>query len=1400
MVTKSVKKLQLQLNQVTAAMPDLKDNEHWPKVQTGLKHLSQRIAIQESLLALATAISNTMSSIEHVDQLLPNFVQLIEKKFDFAYVGLFLVDETNQWIKLKAETTNAGISEIRNDKIEDASTIGQAIRQQSPCLVKTTDQISELVVPLNNRGQTIGALKIQSRTRGIFSKRNMRLFMFLADQLASAIQNARLLAGTDQQLEQLVTLYNINMRIGSHLDVNVLLNEIAQVSVKLVNADMAIIRLLEPTNKQFRIKAAYNLPKKIKLDQAEKLGTGVNAVVLQTQQPVVANNWPDHPFALEHGGTVNQYGNVLALLNVPMALQHEVIGTIEVYSFSKLQAFGENDLYVLSLLASQTAIAVENAKLLTHAENNRRFLKTIIDHIPDPIFIKDKNHIWIEMNEANADVIGKPAQEIIGQTDRDHFSPEWTQEFYRRDNEVIATNRIYEYEDRTVWADGKEHIAYTRLIPLPDASGQPSYVLGISHDITDQLAKATENTRLVEKVQQELVERERAEQASRANEKKYRELVENANSIIFRMDTQGRVTFFNKFAQEFFGYSEEEILGHPIFKTIVPEVDTSGQALKEMVEGILQRPEQYASNENENVRRNGERVWVSWANKAIVDDSGQIVEILCIGNDITERRKALADRELAQRALATRERYLATQLNIQNYLLAYRGDSSPYDKILKLLGRVSGAGRVRVFENHFNGQEKVGLSQRAEWCAKGVRSQINNPVFQNINYEKFLPRWLNILGQGGIISGTAASLPEAEQAILEPQEILAILILPLMVSGEFFGFISFENCRETRAWDASEINLLRAAASSISLWQERRQAEESLLKALKRTESLYRIGNTIATGTEASATFETVLGEYLRLVNLKWGAISLVNKASVQKIQTLYLDGQPTQTDMVIPVEAPIFQHLLKNPTPLIIGDTYLHPLTKDTLHVRSQFPARSLLYIPISLRGQVIGVLAVGSAKKDYNFSQSDVEIGQVVTDQLAIWLENRQLLAEAQYRSDRLQTAAEVSRAASSILDVDELINTSVNLIQDQFGFYYVGLFLVDEAGAWAVLRAGTGEAGKRQLAQGHKLRVGGESMIGWSVQNRVARIALDVGQDAVRFKNPALPDTHSEMALPLISGKEVLGALTIQSTERGAFSDEDITLLQTMADQLAIAIKNARLFENVIQTQAKAETRLQETLALQQLSAALASTLQKSEILQVFFDACIKEIDFEYVQFCLVDKSKNCIRAIAGVGVSESNIKRANRPLDSNDILADIVRTGKTEIISGWDDRFHKETFEAEGHANWVRVFMPIILRQENIGVVEAGFNKNTNKRFENTQLRLLKAFINQTALALDNAERYEASLKQAKREALIKEITTKVRASTDLDAILQTTVKEIGDAIGSRRTSIQLNSSSRDSGHN
>jgi len=173
---------------------------------------------------------------------------------------------------------------------------------------------------------------------------------------------------------------------------------------------------------------------------------------------------------------------------------------------------------------------------------------------------------------------------------------------------------------------------------------------------------------------------------------------------------------------------------------------------------------------------------------------------------------------------------------------------------------------------------------------------------------------------------------------------------------------------------------------------------------------------------------------------------------------------------------------------------------------------------------------------------------------------------LQQAERRARLLEAANQVGKQVTSILSLEELLPKTVDIICEAYGFYYAGVFLLDENGRYAVLRAGHGEAGKAMLAANYRLEIGPHSMISWCIENRQARIALDVGEDAVHFKNPYLPKTRSEMALPLIVGERALGAVTVQSEAERAFSDEDILTLQTMADHLAIAINNARLLQDL------------------------------------------------------------------------------------------------------------------------------------------------------------------------------------------------------------------------------------------
>ncbi len=181
---------------------------------------------------------------------------------------------------------------------------------------------------------------------------------------------------------------------------------------------------------------------------------------------------------------------------------------------------------------------------------------------------------------------------------------------------------------------------------------------------------------------------------------------------------------------------------------------------------------------------------------------------------------------------------------------------------------------------------------------------------------------------------------------------------------------------------------------------------------------------------------------------------------------------------------------------------------------------------------------------------------------------------------RTVQLQTAADVARAATSILDINELLPTVVELIREHFEYYYVGMFLIEEStDEWAVLRAATGETGRKMIELGHRLKLEDSSMIGWCITHRQARIALDVGEDAVRFANPRLPLTRSEIALPLIAHGEVIGAMTIQSEKPSAFSAVDITTLQAMADLVANALENARLFTERVHLNRELETQNEE-----------------------------------------------------------------------------------------------------------------------------------------------------------------------------------------------------------------------------
>jgi GAF domain-containing protein len=274
-------------------------------------------------------------------------------------------------------------------------------------------------------------------------------------------------------------------------------------------------------------------------------------------------------------------------------------------------------------------------------------------------------------------------------------------------------------------------------------------------------------------------------------------------------------------------------------------------------------------------------------------------------------------------------------------------------------------------------------------------------------------------------------------------------------------------------------------------------------------------------------------------------------------------------------------------------------------------------LGLPLIVASELVGVLAI---ENDAPFPGPAVQLLRTVAGPVAIaihnlvQLEKVQAALQTQSRQQvQLQAAAEIAAAATSTLQLDELMQQSVDLIRARFGYYFVGIYLVDQETQNAVLKAGTGEAGQRQMAGGHQMTVGGQSAIGATTSDGLPRIVQDVTLEKEWSPNPHLPDTSSELVLPLRVRDHIIGALTVQGDSAHAFSPQLVGTLQTMSDQLAVAIENTQL---VIM----AEARVKQQQRLNEISAQLHRATDVPEIIGIGLQALSERLANCEVQLSL------------------------------------------------------------------------------------------------------------------------------------------------------------------------------------
>lgn len=309
---------------------------------------------------------------------------------------------------------------------------------------------------------------------------------------------------------------------------------------------------------------------------------------------------------------------------------------------------------------------------------------------------------------------------------------------------------------------------------------------------------------------------------------------------------------------------------------------------------------------------------------------------------------------------------------------------------------------------------------------------------------------------------------------------------------------------------------------------------------------------------------------------------------------------------------------------------------------------------------------------------------------------------------RTKQITATNDVGRVASSILDPDELLDKVVNLITERFNYYYAAIYLLDASEKWADLKEATGQAGKILKQNRHRLEVSGRSMVAGCIRDKLPRLTHNTAEEKQRFENPLLPYTRSEVALPLIIGDHVLGALNVQSTKPSDFGVDVIETMQNMANQVAVALENARLYQEA------------------QQSIVELRAIQKQYLLEGWTSIKSYNEDLEY-----------------GIG-------------ETSDIAGQIMERS-------------------------------INLRDQTLGHITLEHNEEWSPE----QQSLVDAVTAQAAIALENARLVSESRQVALRERTLAEINSKIWASSSIDAILQTVVKELGKRLNTSNTTIELN---------
>ncbi|MGJ3239123.1 MAG: GAF domain-containing protein [Anaerolineae bacterium] len=1222
-------------------------------VSTVVTDLEARIASRTSDLATSAEIAAAANQIREQDELLSLTVNLIRDRFNFYYVQAYLIDDLNEYAVLSDGTGYVGrllLGREHKLPLEGKSLVANAIQSGQTVLVQDTseddrwlpnellpDTRSEIVVPLRTQNRIIGVLDIQHNEANTFDETSLQLFGTLADQLSVTFENVNLLADTEQRAKRLATVSEVAIEAATERDLGKMLRTASQLTrdnfglyhahVYLINADENRMELIAGAGEAGLEMVANRHG--IALDNDRSIV--VQSV--RTMEVVIANDITDAPNFLPNPmlpGTRSE-------MAVPMVVAGRVIGVLDVQD-EQVRRFNDEDAQVLQILAAQLGVAIDNVQILQRAEATAAELDRIFNSARDMIGSATFDGYFVQLNDAWELTLGWTKEELMARPFFDFVHPDDIEPTAEVAGGLASDNITVEFLNRYRKHDGD----YIYVMWKSSSDIQSGRINFVARDVTQQVKNEEEIKRRATKMQA---------------------VTEISTAV-------GSVLDLDSLLQEIADVTQEKLEHYHAQIYLVSDdgqtlslVAGSGQVGREMMHHNNQIP---LNSDNLVARAVRDREVLIINDVLSVPDhlpnpylpatrselavpliyGGEVLGVLVVHDDHANAYTEVevqVNRTLASQvasAIQNARQFAETQAREQEVqrraiqmqaiteITSAIGSAFSIDE---LLNQIVALTQTKL--EHYHAQvyllsdDRQRLLLAASAGERGRRMMARGHSI-GVNTDSLVAR--AIRDRDVVLSNNVLS---AEDYLPNPElpQTKSELAVPLMYGSEVLGVLDLQD-DFFNAYTEVEIQVNRTLANQIAVAIQNVRQFEMTQSRLQEVLT----NNSIADFVRESESIEEML-ENVMLVTF--------NAFSADNGVFSYYDHDKDEWQGYIGAGENMTSEIAR--TFIDAGDRYPHGM--EAIHTQNivtvydaskyeNFPMdfveilglKSVMVIPIVIHDEAIGVIFLNYNTEYRTFTEDDLRLAQSVANQISVGIQRQQAqesilqqTAIAQRRAAELETVANVSAASTTILDVNDLLQSVVDLTKQNFDLYHAHVYLYDEEKERLVLAAGAGEAGRLMKMRSHQISVNNRSgLVARAARSKEAVVVNDTDAVIDFLPNPMLPETRSEMAIPMLVGDELIGILDIQSDQVGRFDEEDIRIQATLASQVAVAVRNAQAFERerkTVQRLREVDRLKQEFLAnmSHELRTPLNSIIGYSEVLLDGVDGDLTEDAVEDVE---------------------------------------------------------------------------------------------------------------------------------------------------------------------------------------